>query len=106
MQAGKLNKRCQLIRTTEVIDEIGQVKHELNSVAIFYAEVTKVQIDEALLQQVKKQKTVYTINTRYISQEITNDDVILYNKQQLEILSIDNVDDANRQLIIIAQSLK
>lgn len=106
MQAGKLNKRCELFRATEIIDEIGQVTSELRSVLTIYANVTKVQLDETLFEQVKKQKTRYTIHTRYNPLEIFNTDIIVYNNIQLEILSVDNVDDMNRELVIIAQALK
>lgn len=106
MQAGKLNKRCELLRSTEIIDEIGQVTNDFKSILTFYAGVTKVQLDETFFDQVKKQKTVYTINTRYTKLNILNTDIILYNNTQLEILSVDDVNDEHRELVITAQSLK
>ncbi|MCH7421465.1 head-tail adaptor protein [Shewanella sp. MM_2022_3] len=106
MQAGKLNKLCEIFRATEIIDEIGQVQSELKSILTIYASVSKVQFDESTFDKVKKQLTRYVIHTRWNPLEILNTDVIVYNNIQLEILSVDNVNDANRELVIIAQSLK
>lgn len=102
---GKLNKRITFIERGEILDEMGQAKQGFKDYKTVWATVKALRGGEYYEAQKIRPEMTYKVTTRYHA-GITNDMRIRYNGKMLEILTVDNVDEANTMLEIQAVEYK
>lgn len=98
---GKLNKRITFVERGEIEDEIGQIKQGFRDVRTVWATVKALRGGEYYEAQKLRPETTYKITTRYHA-GITPDMMIRYNGKLMEILTVQNVSEANTMLEIQA----
>jgi SPP1 family predicted phage head-tail adaptor len=102
--AGKLGHRIELHSASETSDDYGDVLESWSSYATVWARVMPLQGRELLLAQQVNAELTHQVEIRYNSTVTTTHRVIL-GSRTLEIVSIINEDERNKNMIMLCKEL-
>lgn len=101
LDVGRLNKRITFVKLVESVDQLGQDRQDWKDDRSVWATVKALRGGEYYDAQRIRPELTYKITTRY-HPGITPDMKIRYCGRMFEILSCDNVDEADYMLEIQA----
>ncbi len=104
MIAGKLNKKVTIQSAVEVQSNTGEVTTTWVLLAVVWASVTPLVGNELYKLKSVDAKISVKIRIRYIS-GITTKMRILYGSRSLNILSIINIKEKNKELLIMCDEI-
>lgn len=106
INAGKYNKKIEILNRKLIIDEDGFKKEELSTILTPYASINTLR-GYTLIQNNSDFEKAYTNFTiRYPIKTITRDMLIKYRDKLYTIEYLNNVDDADTELEIQAKEIK
>lgn len=106
INAGKYNKKIEILNKKLIIDEDGFKKEKLSTILTPYASINTLR-GYTLIQNNSDFEKAYTNFTiRYPIKTITRDMLIKYRDKLYTIEYLNNVDDADTELEIQAKEIK
>lgn len=103
MRAGRLNKRIVVQQKTPAIDEFEGTVYGWSTFATAWARVVHLKGRELVAAQAAKSEITTKFNLRYMA-GLSSEMRILYNGVAYDIEFIDDVDEAHRELWIMAKA--
>lgn len=101
---GRLNKRVEIYRYTEVSTKLGASRTELTKLTSVWAEVKPVRGTEFLEYYREANALQFKVTMRY--RELSEKDVLVYDGRQFEINSIINIMEAKVYLEVYCTESK
>ncbi|MHC1749469.1 MAG: phage head closure protein [Cellulosilyticaceae bacterium] len=105
MEIGKLNKRITIQRDSQIVNDEGYSVVEWKDITTIWASIKNLHGTEFFQAQQANSRATCKFTIRYI-QELDTSMRIVYNGSNYNILYIDNIDEANRYLEILAEVIK
>ena len=102
---GRLNKRVDFYRYTEVETSLGDTRTELQKATSVWAEIKPVRGTEFLEYYREANQLQFKLTMRWL-EGLTEKDVIVYQGRQFEINSIINIMEANAYLEVYCTESK
>ena len=107
INAGELNRQIKLMKRTKVQNAYNEEIDNYSQLAEVWAGIkmttNTTENKEETREHREKLKETFEFTIRYLSCVNKHDMAILYKNRYYEIISIDNVKQANTKLIIIAE---
>ena len=103
MRTGKLRHRVEIQRFTEKKDEWGNWVEAWETLAIVWAAIEPMKGEEYLAAMAFQSEITHKVTMRYFGEGITTKDLLVFNDRTFEIESIINVEERNRELVLMCK---
>ena len=105
MQAGKMRNKVEIFSPNSTTNDFGEIELNHDSLGTYYCALTTKSIDEAVDGQALISRVRYDLRFRYYQQleSLPKGAYIVLKNKRLEILTIANVKNLDKQIQILCE---